>query len=228
MRSSSSADSSVVSASSACSAIARGASAGTGVALAKSAASSSFARGVTCYFERREGVRLHESELSTLRELEKRKQWAEDFRWLSLLRKDVFPLRAGTDRQHRAHDSYRAIHIERSRNDVVDERLSGQPKHPIDRREELWERKRERARDRDLDRLLRIGTRETTAAILTPALEYIDDLADLLVLEEAPHQLGARIIPDIFTLAAGQKHLRLYPHEPGRHLEIVGGLVQLE
>jgi hypothetical protein len=52
----------------------RKASAGTGTALAKSAASSSFARGVTIYLEGGKRPRLKESELSELGELKECKK----------------------------------------------------------------------------------------------------------------------------------------------------------
>ena len=73
-------------------------------------------------------MRLQQSELSALGELEKGEQQREDFPWLRLLRKNVFPLRAGTDREQRAHDSYRPIHVKRTRNDIVDVGFPGEPR----------------------------------------------------------------------------------------------------
>ena len=54
------------------------------------------------------------------------------------------------------------------------------------------------------------------------------DLADLLVLEQPAHQLGAGILPVSSLLIAGQEHLHLEPHQPARHLEVVGGLIEPE
>jgi hypothetical protein len=52
----------------------RNASTGTGTALAKSAASSSFARGVTVYLESGKRPRLKEAKLSELGELQEGEQ----------------------------------------------------------------------------------------------------------------------------------------------------------
>ena len=72
------------------------------------------------------------------------------------------------------------------------------------------------------------GAREPGATIFRRALEHVDDLAHLLVLEQPAHELGARIFPRLVVLVARQQHLRLDAQQARRHLEVVGGLVDPE
>jgi hypothetical protein len=50
----------------------------------------------------------------------------------------------------------------------------------------------------------------------------------LLILEQSPHQLSARIFPDIFALSPRQKHLGLDAHQPGGHFQVVSCFVELQ
>jgi len=57
-------------------------------------------------------------------------------------------------------------------------------------------------------------------------VQPIHELADLLVLEQPSHQLGARVFPLVVAEAARQQQLRLDAQQPRRHLQIVRRLVQ--
>src|SRR6476469_5859123 len=101
----------------------RSASTGTGTALAKSAASSSFARDVTCYLEGGEGARLIHAKLAQLGELEERQEKRQYFPRLRLAWKDVLPVRVRPNREQRAHDAYGPVDVQRSGHDIVYMRL---------------------------------------------------------------------------------------------------------
>ena len=58
--------------------------------------------------------------------------------------------------------------------------------------------------------------------------EPVHELADLLVLEQSAHQLGARIFPLVVAEPPRQQHLRLDAEQPRRHLEIVSRLIESE
>ena len=47
----------------------------------------------------------------------------------------------------------------------------------------------------------------------------------MLVLEQPPHQLGARIFPR-FPVGAREQHLGLETHQPARQLEVVCRLIE--
>ena len=96
----------------------------------------------------------------------------------------------------------------------------------IDRGEQLAQRERER-RFRRRGRLRQVGAREPVAPLLAGALEHVHHLAHLLVLEQATHELRARIVPRLLAIGARQQHLRLDAQQPRRHLEVVRRLVQL-
>jgi hypothetical protein len=81
----------------------------------------------------------------------------------------------------------------------MDDRFSRHPEDAIDCREQLSEREREWCRGRR-DLLREIRTRESTASSLAKSLEDVDDFAHLLVLEEAPDELRARIFPRVVEL----------------------------
>ncbi len=95
------------------------------------------------------------------------------------------------DREHRA------IHVERSRNHVVNHRTTRLPQHAIHRREQIGQRCRERTLVfiATFDGNRNVGSREPVAPIVTEPLEHVHYLAHLLVLEQAPHQLRAGVFP---------------------------------
>ena len=88
-----------------------------GEALAKSAASSSFASGVTGDFDGRERARLIEAQLAELRELEECEENGKNLPRLRFLRNDVRPLRFGAHGENGAHHADGAVHVERARDD---------------------------------------------------------------------------------------------------------------
>src|SRR6185369_9637418 len=75
--------------------------------------------------------------------------------------------------------------------------------------------------------LRQIGARELIATLLSATLEHVHDFAHLLILEQAPHQLAARILPRLL-IAARQQQLRLDAQQARRHLEVIGRLVDAE
>src|SRR2546423_3417456 len=94
-----------------------------GEALAKSAASSSFASGVTGDCERRERAPLVEAQLAELGQLEEREENRENLPRLGVLWSDVGPLRFRAHREKRAHETDGAVHVERAWNHFVNVRL---------------------------------------------------------------------------------------------------------
>ena len=56
----------------------------------------------------------------------------------------------------------------------------------------------------------------------------VHELANLLILEEPAHQLGARIFPFVVAQMPRQQHLRLDAQQSRRHFEIVCRLIQPE
>ena len=86
---------------------------------------------------------------------------------------------------------------------------------------------RERKR-RQLGRRRQVASGELLRPALGGAPHPDGDLADLLVLEQPPYQLGARVFPLVVVGAPGQEHLRLEPDKPAGHVEIVGRLVEPE
>ena len=80
----------------------------------------------------------------------------------------------------------------------------------------------------ELGRRRQVAAGELLRAPLGGAAHPDGDLADLLVLEQPPHQLRARILPAVLLRAARQQHLRLEAHQPAGHVEVVGGLVEAE
>src|SRR5690349_7641777 len=201
-------------------------SSGIGRALAKSAASSSLARGFTTDQNGGEGCELCEPELASARELQQREQCREHLPWLGSRRAHVAPSRGRAQREDGTHGRDRTIDIERASDNVMDDGLSGNAQHAIGRREQLGERKRERRRGRS-DLLRHVRARESAATLFSESLEDIHHLAHLLVLEQSPHELSARVFPRVIELVARQQHLRLDAEQSRGHLEIVGRLVEL-
>ena len=54
----------------------------------------------------------------------------------------------------------------------------------------------------------------------------VDQLADLLVLEQPAHQLRSRVLPLVVPHAPRQQQLRLDAEQSGRHLKVVGRLIE--
>ena len=74
--------------------------------------------------------------------------------------------------------------------------------------------------------------RKAAPELLRPArrrrAQPFHQLANLLVLEQAPHQLGAWVLPLVVAEAAWQEHLCLDPQQPRRHLQVIRRLIQSE
>src|SRR5438105_9543460 len=73
-----------------------------------------------------------------------------------------------------------------------------------------------------------IGTCEARPAVLAASLQNIYHFSYLLILEQPPYQLRAWILPNVFSLATGQQHLRLDAQESRGHLEVIGGFIQFQ
>ena len=56
--------------------------------------------------------------------------------------------------------------------------------------------------------------------------EPVHQLADLLVLEQPPHQLGPWILPLVLPEPARQQHLRLDAQQPRRHFQVIRRLIE--
>ena len=83
-----------------------------------------------------------------------------------------------------------------------------------------WRRRRKILRE--------ISAGKAVTPVVTSFLEHIHDLPYLLVFQESPHELGARIFPHFIAFPAREKHLRLYANETRGHFEIIGGFVESE
>src|SRR5690349_20064844 len=110
-----------------------------GRALAKSAASSSLASGVTTDFHVRKRFKLHHAKLAELRHLEQPEQRRQDLPGLSALLDELRPHEACLELQGSANDADGSRHVERARNDLVYQWLLDGPQDPVDGREELGE-----------------------------------------------------------------------------------------
>src|SRR5262245_6630750 len=110
-----------------------------GRALANSAASSSFASGVTSDFHVGKWSELFHTNFPGLRHLEDAEQRRQDLPWFGRSFDDLRPQNAGLERQHGAYDSDRAGDVDRARDDFVNVRLSRGSQHAVDGREKLSE-----------------------------------------------------------------------------------------
>ena len=108
-----------------------------GRALAKSAASSSLARGFTTDQDGGEGCELREPELTAARELEQREQRGEHLPRLRGRRAHVAPPRGRAQGEDGTHSRDRTIDIERTRDDVMHDWISRHAEHAIDRGKQL-------------------------------------------------------------------------------------------
>jgi len=122
---------------------------------------------------------------------------------------------AGADRDDGANDLDRSRHVESAWDDVVHVRPRRGAQHAIDRREQFDERERQRRlRRRRLCR--KEGAREVIASFLAAALEHVDDLAHLLILEQASYELRAGILP-LLLFAGGEQELGFDPAAISRY-----------
>src|SRR5688572_7456962 len=200
-------------------------STGTGRLLAKSAASSSLARGFTCDHQGSEGGGLAESELTAPGQFQECEECRQHLPRLCRGTNHVVPARPGAQFEHGADGTYRTVDVEGARNDVVQVRLTRKSQHAINCCKQLTERERQRRR-RWLNRLRR-GPRpgESRAPILGHAGEVVRDLANLLVFEQPPDEFRARIFPRLVALVPRKQHLRLDAQQARGHLEVLGRLI---
>src|SRR5688500_18067381 len=98
-----------------------------GRALAKSAASSSLASGFTTDQYRGKGNELCETQLATTCKLEQREQGRQHLPRLRARRTDIAPSGRGAQREDSTHGIDRAIDIQRTSDDVMDERFASDP-----------------------------------------------------------------------------------------------------
>src|SRR5689334_10354036 len=110
-----------------------------GRALAKSAASSSLASGVTTDFHVRKRFGLQHAKLTELRHLEQPEKGRKNLPGLGALLHELRPHETCLELERRANDADRARHIERARNDLVHQRLLDRSQHAVDSRKQLGE-----------------------------------------------------------------------------------------
>src|SRR6266851_1869030 len=196
-----------------------------GRADANSAASTSFARGLTTDLNRGERPLLVNVQRAALRELQQGDERGQDIYDGGPLPHDVAPAEHRPLGEQRLDALGRALHVERPRYHAVQHRLGNERNDALRRREQIVQVDHEgRGRRRGW-----LG-REPTPELLRPARrrrpQPLHQLADLLVLEQPVHQLGAWVFPLVVPQAPRQQHLRLDPEQPGGHLEVVRRLVQ--
>src|SRR5881392_27215 len=192
---------------------------------ANSAASNSFARGLTADLDRGEGSLLVHAQGPTLGELQESDEHGEHVDECGTRAHDVQPAELRALDEQRLQLRGRPLHIERPGYDAVQHRLRDERDHPLRRGQEVVQLDDERRRRGGR----RLGTEPAPQLLGAPGrrlAQPLDQLADLLVLEQPPHQLGPRIFPLVVSQPPRQQHLRLDPQEPRRHLEVVRRLVQ--
>ncbi len=118
----------------------------------------------------------------------------------------------------------RTRNVQRARHDLVHVRFLGRAQDAVDRREQFRQRERERGLGRRW-RLRQIGARKLVSPLFTASLEDVYDFAHLLVLEQPPHELGPRILPQLLV-APRQQHLRFDAQQARRHFQVLGCLVE--
>src|SRR6185295_1068746 len=74
----------------------------------------------------------------------------------------------------------------------------------------------------------KIGARKSVPAVVAANLQNVDDLAHLLILQEAPNQLSAWIVPRLVALSPRQQHLSFDPDETRCHLQVIGSLIEAQ
>src|SRR5674476_1025282 len=98
-------------------------SVGMGRALANSAASSSFASGVTRYLHVCEWSGLLDAALAKLRHFEEAKQSGQHLRWVGLARDEIRPHQMRAKGKHGANELDCARHVHRAGDHVVHRRI---------------------------------------------------------------------------------------------------------
>src|SRR2546426_511788 len=196
-----------------------------GRAEANSADSNSFASGLTPDLNRGDRPLLVNVPRAALGELEQGDEGGQDVHDRGTLPHDVAPAERRPLREQRLNPLGRALHVERPRHDAVQHRLRNEGDHPLRRRQQIVQVDHE-GRGRRGGRL----GREAPPELLGPAgrrrPQPFHELADLLILEQPAHQLGARIFPLVVAQAPRQEHLCLDPQQAGGHLEIVRRLIE--
>src|SRR4030095_12499629 len=115
-----------------------------GRALANSAASSSFARGVTTYFHVRKRAPLGNPKLTQFGKLEEAKERRENLPRLGAAVDELRPENSRLEGQDRSNDDDRTGNVERARHDLVHLGLGHYSQHPIDSSQQFGERHGER------------------------------------------------------------------------------------
>src|SRR5579862_3038619 len=114
-----------------------------GRALANSAASSSFASGVTGDLHVGERSGLVYAQLADLGEFEQTEERRKNLPWLGVALHELRPADVRLEREHGANDEDRAGNVERARHDFVHVGARDRTKHSVDRGKQLGERERE-------------------------------------------------------------------------------------
>src|SRR5467141_3273525 len=161
-----------------------------GRADANSAASKSFASGLTTDLNRGERPLLVNVQRAALGQLQQGDERGQDIYDGGPLPHHVAPAEHRPLGEQRLDALGRALHVERPRYHAVQHRLGNERNHPLRRRQQIVQVDDERrGRRRGWLR------REPTPELLRPArrrrAQPFHQLADLLVLEQPAHQLGA-------------------------------------
>ena len=132
--------------------------------------------------------------------LEEAQQRRQHLPGLGALVQHIGPHEPRAQLQRGADADHRIGNIERSRDHLVQRGRLARAQHAIHGGQQLREGQRKR-------RLRRRGGRrqvrppEAIATLLAAPLEMVDHLADLLVLQQATHQLAARVLPLLVVTA---------------------------
>ena len=153
---------------------------------------------------------LRDPQFTELRHFKQREQHRQDLPGLGVTTDHIEPAGRAAHGEHPTDRHHGTSDIEGARNDFMQRGFLGRAQHAIDRRQQLSEGERERRVDgRDVDGLRHPTTWELVPTLLATTLEEIDDLAHLLILEQAAHEFGAGIFPRFLALSPRQEHLRL-------------------
>src|SRR3989441_3584146 len=192
---------------------------------ANSAASSSFARGLTPDHDGSERAVLRQPQRAALGELEQRDEGGEHVHQRGALPHHVEPADLLAPGEQRLDPGDRALHVERARHNAVQHRLGDERDYPFGGGEQVIQLDHQRGRRRR-GWLRAEPAPELLGAPRRRLRQPVDQLADLLVLEQPAHQLRSRVLPLVVPHAPRQQQLRLDAEQSGRHLKVVGRLIE--
>src|SRR2546422_1172669 len=186
---------------------------------ANSAASSSFARDCTRDHHRTERFGLRQRERAAFGELEEGDKRRQHVHKRCLRADRVAPAERLALGEQRLDPRGRALDVERARHDaVVQVRIGDERDDALGSGKQIVQIDLQRRRRR-VGRRRFVAAAEPLRARIGGMAKPVDELANLLVLEQAAYQLGTWVFPFVVAEPARQQHLRLDAQQPRCHLD---------